>query len=97
MAESAIERVRERKVVRISPSGLVCPKDPNKDEDSVDGEGGPTHLQADVLKIETPDEKKPYRKRATLRCRAIVGKPTDDEPAGKTCGNTWQVDWPPRT
>ncbi len=92
----AIERTA-RKPIRITPSGLVCPKDPDKDVQSVDGEGGPTHLAADVLKIETPDEKKPYRKRALLRCRAIVGKATDTEPAGKTCGHEWQVDWPPRS
>ena len=79
----AVGEKTDREPVRIEPSGLVCPKDPKRNEQSVDGKGGPTHLQADVVRIETPNEKKPYLKRATLRCL--------------TCEHQWTIDWPPKT
>jgi hypothetical protein len=65
----------------IDPTGIICPKDPNRSSD--DPKRPPTHLSAEILKIEVINEKKPNLRRATFKCN--------------TCGEEWVVNpYPPR-
>lgn len=88
-----IQKTREELATEpITPTGLICPKDP--DRASTDPKRPPTHLALDVLEVRV--DQSPQLTREQL-VAGVKRKPTEAEVECRTCGHKWTVKpWPPR-